>query len=109
MIPQTNKLNGWALCIGGILIGLGLPADAQSAAPAPAPTSYTFTWPAESVDAIYNAIERASQMQSLVTGDRSPRLDAIQAQIRQSVQEQKLAAEKAPKVAEEPKKEAPKP
>ena len=95
---------------------LATPAFAQS--PPPLPASYTFTFTPEATDALYAALERASQLQVLVTGDRSPKFDALEAQIREGVQAQKMAVAKADadkakaadaKPKDEPKKEAPKP
>ena len=70
-----------------------LPSLAQS--PSPPPSTYTFTFTAADTDAVYAALERASQLQVLVTGERSSRFDTLETQIRQGVIDQKTAAAKA--------------
>lgn len=99
---------GIALIFATFLIAFGIlaiisPVHAQTVpTTTPLPSSYTFTFTPENTDNLYAALERASQAQALVTGDRSPRFDALEAQIRTDVLAQKAAAQK---VAEKPKDE----
>jgi hypothetical protein len=83
------------------------PAFAQ--APVPTPASYTFTLTPAETDALYAALERASEAQALVTGERSPRFDALMAKVLMGVNVQKAATAKAAeKPKDEPKTETPK-
>lgn len=92
----------FAAMIFGALAVLAFPAHSQTVPPpAPLPTSYTFTFTPESTDKLYQALERASQLQAMVTGERSPGYDALEEQLRQAVTAQKATA--AAKASEKPK------
>ncbi len=106
-----NNRIAWRLILLAFLIGVFATwlARAHAQTPPSVPTSYTFTFPGEAVDAMYNALDRASRMQQMVTGDRSPRYDAIMQQISDDVTKQKAAAAKTADSAKpEAKPEPPK-
>lgn len=85
------------------------PEDVWAQAPTPVTPSYTFTFSGPETDLVYAALDRASQVQSLVTGERSSRFDALMIEIKQRVMEQNAATAKAAeKPKDEPKPEAPK-
>lgn len=85
--------------VSSMIAGILFPEDVWAQTPAPLP-SYTFTFSAAETDLVYAALDRASQVQMLVTGERSSRFDGLMAEIKQRVMEQNTAAK--------PKQEAPK-
>ena len=98
----------FATIIFAAIISAIFPAHSQAVPqPTPLPSSYTFTLTAQSTEAVYAALKRANEVQAMVTGETSPRYDAVITQIEHDVAAQKATAAKlAEKPKDEPKQEA---